>query len=544
MEDITKVADNTNGDQQQPPLADIVTTEGSNGEAQNTEKPNSETEISAPEVNKEAEAVKESKDDTTALAEAKETSTEGEHSVKQDPAAETEATAGSAGTEQQEVKPAEVAPSSKETSSAETNNTEGKESTKVEIIEAKGGDIKMTETPEESHTMEVEDEQPTAATVDPVSAPIPIEKQIVEQQQLEKLAVQNITGNSSLSLLCQYAGSSDDSESDSDSMDEGQKKLPSSSSSDDDDDVQETKEHVLAESYRYREDPILVSDAETMDTNAVSSDDEEEESTAKAGPLRTKGEILLHELPPIEELTITVPEEECKPIGRIDSIVAQIVLVQSEPGVELLNLETVLFLERGKRTLGKIFDVIGQVNRPIYCVLFNSNQEVLAKNITVGMEVFCAPRTEHTSFIILSELMRMKGSDASWMNDNEPPPNMVEYSDDESERYAKKGHKKGAKAKDPSGQHVQPQQNPQQYQQQYQRSYQQPRGQFRRPTGNYRRNNYPRRPSGYSWHHNLNQSDHHRQPQQTQGSAQQSNNPTMLPNPFASVRQPPPSGPQ
>uniref|UniRef100_A0A2M4BKA2 H/ACA ribonucleoprotein complex non-core subunit NAF1 n=1 Tax=Anopheles marajoara TaxID=58244 RepID=A0A2M4BKA2_9DIPT len=542
MEDTTNV---TNGDQQQASVADIVTIDGS-GEDKSTGNPKPESEISAPEGVEQAEAVKESiKDDIIAVAEAK--VTEGEQSVQRDPALETETTVAT--TEQQAVKPPEVAPNSTEASSAvETNNTEEKESAKVETNEEKEGNIKMIETPEENQTMEVEEERSTEATADVVTAVIPIEKQIVEQQQLEKLAVQNITGNSSLSLLSQYAGSSEDSASDSDSMDEGEKKLPSSSPSDDEDDVHETKENVLAESYRYREDPILVSDAETMDTNVVSSDDEEEESPAKAGPLRTKGEILLHELPPIEELTITVPEEECKPIGRIDSIVAQIVLVQSEQGVELLNLETVLFLDRGKRTLGKIFDVIGQVNRPIYCVLFNSNEEVLAKNITVGMEVFCAPRTEHTSFIILSELMRMKGSDASWMNDNEPPPHMVEYSDDESERYAKKGHKKGANPKDPSGQNLQSQQNPQQYQhqyqQQYQRSYQQPRGQFRRPTGNYRRNNYPRRPSGYSWHHNFNQPDHHRQQQQPQGSSQQSNNPTLLPNPFAALRQPPPSGPQ
>uniref|UniRef100_A0A2M4CUX9 H/ACA ribonucleoprotein complex non-core subunit NAF1 n=1 Tax=Anopheles darlingi TaxID=43151 RepID=A0A2M4CUX9_ANODA len=540
MEDIAIEPDNKNGDKRHTRLI----SDDSSVEAQNTESPKPESEIATPYVDKEAEATKESlKDNVPPSTEAKNTSTESKQKVEQDSALEPKTTPDSAATAPQ-VDPSEVVPSNKEKSeeNVEIKNIEGKETSQSETIEAKVGDIKMSETPEESQTMEVEEERPTPETT-PKSAVISIEKQIVEQQQLEKLAVQNITGNSSLSLLSQYAGSSEDSASDSDSMEEAEKKLPSSSSSEDEDDVQETKEHVLAESYRYREDPILVSDAETMDTNVVSSDDEEEDNTAKAGPLRTKGEILLHEMPPIEELTITVPEEECQPIGRIDSIVAQIVLVQSEPGVELLNLETVLFLDRGKRTLGKIFDVIGQVNRPIYCVLFNSNQEVLAKNITVGMEVFCAPRTEHTSFIILSELMRMKGSDASWMNDNEPPPHMVEYSDDESERYARKGHKKGANAKEPQGQNVQSQQNPQQYQQHYQRSHHQPRGQFRRPTGNYRRNNYPRRPSGYSWHHNLNQPDHQRQ-QQPQGSSQQSQNPTMLPNPFAAFRQPPSSGPQ
>ncbi|EDO63347.1 AGAP011831-PA, partial [Anopheles gambiae str. PEST] len=284
--------------------------------------------------------------------------------------------------------------------------------------------------------MDVEDQ--TAAPV-PVAV-VSIQEQIAEEQKLETEAVEKIA-NSSLSMLCQYSGSSDSEAEDTDASNVvgvGSKASSSSSSSSDDSDVEITKETpaMSAGGYRMQDDPILVSDAETMDTNAASSEDEEDEPIK--GPIRTAGEILPHELPPIEELTITVPETECKPIGHIESIVAQIVLVQSVAGAELLNLDTVLFLDRGQRALGKIFDVIGQVNQPIYCVLFNSNQEILTKNITTGMEVFCAPRTEYTSFIILSELMRTKGSDASWMNDNEIPSYMAEHSDDEAERAAKR----------------------------------------------------------------------------------------------------------
>lgn len=36
---------------------------------------------------------------------------------------------------------------------------------------------------------------------------------------------------------------------------------------------------------------------------------------------------------------------------------------------------------------------------------------------------------------------RMKGSDASWKGDMEPPPGCEEYSDDEEERKAKKERK-------------------------------------------------------------------------------------------------------
>ncbi|XP_055625197.1 H/ACA ribonucleoprotein complex non-core subunit NAF1 [Toxorhynchites rutilus septentrionalis] len=266
--------------------------------------------------------------------------------------------------------------------------------------------------------------------------------QVAENQQIESQAIVQIA-NSSLSLLSQYISS--DSESDSNITD-SEEELPkenytgkdSSSDSSDDDEVE-----CLPNTADYRDQAILVSDAETMpngepdgsDKEMLSSDDEEQNTVPT--PVRAKGELLIHELPPIEELNISVPESECKPVGKVQSIVAQIVIVQSYPGIELFNLDTVLFLEKGKRPLGKIFDVIGQVAAPMYCVLFNSRQDVIAKGITEGTLVYCAPQTEHTSFIILSDLMRHRGSDASWLDDHEAPAYALDYSDDEEERRAR-----------------------------------------------------------------------------------------------------------
>lgn len=113
-----------------------------------------------------------------------------------------------------------------------------------------------------------------------------------------------------------------------------------------------------------------------------------------------------------------------------------LVLVDSLPGTVPLNLDTVLFLEKGHKALGKVFDVLGNVSSPIYCIRFNSNNEIKQKNIKIGETVFVAPRTEHTSFVILSELMKNKGSDASRENDNENSSES-EYSDDEKERNAR-----------------------------------------------------------------------------------------------------------
>ena len=39
----------------------------------------------------------------------------------------------------------------------------------------------------------------------------------------------------------------------------------------------------------------------------------------------------------------------------------------------------------------------------------------------MGERVFMAPRTEHTAFVFLGQLLNLKGTDASWRNDEEVP---------------------------------------------------------------------------------------------------------------------------
>ena len=63
-----------------------------------------------------------------------------------------------------------------------------------------------------------------------------------------------------------------------------------------------------------------------------------------------------------------------------------------------------LFLDRGKTPLGLIFDVLGPVDEPYYSVRVNSKQDILDKGIEVRMEVYCAPKTEYTSYIFISAL--------------------------------------------------------------------------------------------------------------------------------------------
>jgi len=74
-----------------------------------------------------------------------------------------------------------------------------------------------------------------------------------------------------------------------------------------------------------------------------------------------------------------------------------LVVVEAFPNTPALNLDTVLFLNQGDNALGQIFDVIGPVKQPYYCVRFNSLEHIEKNNVKVGTTVYCAPSTPHTS---------------------------------------------------------------------------------------------------------------------------------------------------
>lgn len=179
------------------------------------------------------------------------------------------------------------------------------------------------------------------------------------------------------------------------------------------------------------------------DIEEVSSGDELETTNKNSKPevLKVNGELGLDDLPPIEDLAISLPAQETTKIGTISSIVDRLVIVRAFPQTPAIDLDSVLFLEYGAKALGKVFDVFGPVSEPHYCVRFNSQDHVKERGVQPGQEVFIAPKSQHTNYVFLAELMKMKGSDASWLNDVEPPPNQVDYSDDEEERRANRARK-------------------------------------------------------------------------------------------------------
>ncbi|GAB0087884.1 hypothetical protein DMENIID0001_022410 [Sergentomyia squamirostris] len=278
----------------------------------------------------------------------------------------------------------------------------------------------------------------SATTEEEVEKKSDLKEDLCEKQNIEKTAV------NSLALLAAYNSSSD---SESDSENSTSSSSTSSSSSSSSEAEEETKEIVISNSTLYR-DALPQMDDESDNSDEGVSDEEEKSknqrpsSRQRVTGVKAKGEMDLCDLPPIEDLQINVREEECLHLGKILSIVEQMVLVEAKRGGAVLDLDTVLFVDRGHKVLGKIFDVLGQVNQPIYCIRFNSTQQISDKGFTVGMDVFWVAKPEHSSIVVVSNLMQQKGSDASWEHDIEPPDGCLDYSDDEQERASRQARRR------------------------------------------------------------------------------------------------------
>lgn len=81
-------------------------------------------------------------------------------------------------------------------------------------------------------------------------------------------------------------------------------------------------------------------------------------------------------------------------------------MVESLPNMPAFNTDTVLFLDKGKQPLGYVYDIAGPVSQPLYAIRFNNVQEVQALNITKGLPVYFAPKTDHSQYVFLKELIK------------------------------------------------------------------------------------------------------------------------------------------
>ncbi|KAM9027328.1 H/ACA ribonucleoprotein complex non-core subunit NAF1 [Ara ararauna] len=172
-------------------------------------------------------------------------------------------------------------------------------------------------------------------------------------------------------------------------------------------------------------------------------DDHPNEKDNRSYCIKTKDELPIDDLPPVEDLTIILPDDvELKLFGTVSSIIEQLVIIESLRGLPPVNEESVIFKE-DRQVAGKIFEIFGPVLHPFYVLRFNTSEHIKAKGINVQDSMYFAPSVEDfTQYIFAEKLKQEKGSDASWKNDQEPPPEALDFSDDEKEREAKQKKKK------------------------------------------------------------------------------------------------------
>lgn len=83
--------------------------------------------------------------------------------------------------------------------------------------------------------------------------------------------------------------------------------------------------------------------------------------------------------------------------------------------------------------------MIGPVINPNYVVRFDSVEDMNKMQVHINCPVYYTERYQEpiTKYVFVNALRAQKGSDASWEDNNEPPPECIEYSDDETERIVK-----------------------------------------------------------------------------------------------------------
>ncbi|NXD30397.1 NAF1 protein, partial [Spelaeornis formosus] len=177
--------------------------------------------------------------------------------------------------------------------------------------------------------------------------------------------------------------------------------------------------------------------------SVLDEDDHLNEKDNKSNCVRTKDELPIDELPPVEDLSIILPDNvELKLFGTVSSIIEQLVIIESLRGLRPVNEESIIFKE-DRQAAGKIFEIFGPVSHPFYVIRFNSSEHIKDKGINVQDSMYFAPSVEDfTQYIFAEKLKQERGSDASWKNDQEPPPEALDFSDDEEEREAKQKKKK------------------------------------------------------------------------------------------------------
>ncbi|EWC46144.1 hypothetical protein DRE_04718 [Drechslerella stenobrocha 248] len=184
-----------------------------------------------------------------------------------------------------------------------------------------------------------------------------------------------------------------------------------------------------------------------MDEDGGSGDDDgNDHKKGMNGPLRTKNELpetRMASARPNIDISASTP---IVPLGVIDSVIGDLVLVKATVSGEyqVLNEQSLLCFE-DRCILGQVQETFGRVEQPFYTVRLKDAGEVEALNATVGRKVDYIP--SHSTFLFTKTIRTQKGSDASNLHDEEVGDDDREFSDDEAEAEFKRRQKEEKKAR-------------------------------------------------------------------------------------------------
>lgn len=85
-----------------------------------------------------------------------------------------------------------------------------------------------------------------------------------------------------------------------------------------------------------------------------------------------------------------------------------LVTIEAIQGSPSYDLDTILFIDHqtSKKPLGAIYDVIGPVVAPIYCIRMKTEDELQEMGVKLNMKVYSAPKSKYTQYVFVAELRK------------------------------------------------------------------------------------------------------------------------------------------
>jgi H/ACA ribonucleoprotein complex non-core subunit NAF1 len=194
-----------------------------------------------------------------------------------------------------------------------------------------------------------------------------------------------------------------------------------------DSDVEAVNDHSIV----YNNADAMKKDKDDLYVNS----DEEDTGATSTEPPRSKHEVKYQDLP-VEPLSIEIPQDAAiLEIGHVQSIVDELVVVQSTMHHQVLDMDSVLCFEN-RTVLGRVFETFGPVRQPLYSVRLDASEHADKEWVLLKKKVYFVP--DHSRFVHIHHLNQFKGCDASNRYDEELPQEEQEFSDDEKEADARK----------------------------------------------------------------------------------------------------------